>query len=442
MADLVDPTSNHRKHAEQPKAGEWRETTLGEVLTLQRGFDLPKAKRLPGPYPVVASTGPVGTHRTAPVKGPGVVVGRSGSLGGGQFIKSDFWPLNTTLWVKDFRGSDRRFCYYLLKSLDLAQFNAGSGVPTLNRNHIHPIPVKVPSASTQHLIAHILGTLDDKIELNRRMNETLEEMARALFKSWFVDFDPVRAKAALKQHALGHDAVPDGDAIGNGATPARKSTIDRARSYLDAMDPQIADLFPDRLVDSELGEIPDGWEAKELGELANVTSGKRPGRRFPVENDEARIPLWGGNGPMGFVAASLVDSPILLTGRVGTLGSVFRITTPCWPSDNTLILTGKSSQMLNYLFFQTENIDFDSLNRGSTQPLLSQSDLKSQLVIVPPSNVLENFHDTTDLLFNGRDHGNHASLRLAAQRDILIPKLVSGDVRVADSDLLPAAEAS
>ena len=175
--------------------GQWQQVALGDVLTLQRGFDLSRNKRQDGPYPVIASTGPVGSHQEFKVEGPGVVIGRSGSIGGGQYIKTDFWPLNTTLWVKDFKGNDRKFCYYLLRSLDLASFNAGSGVPTLNRNHIHPMPVHIPPLSEQRRIAHILGTLDDKIELNRRMNETLEEMARAkLFKDWFVDFGPVRAK--------------------------------------------------------------------------------------------------------------------------------------------------------------------------------------------------------------------------------------------------------
>ena len=211
---------------EQAAAGEWCATTIGEVVTLQRGFDLPTTERKPGNYPVIASTGAAGTHNEAVVRGPGVVIGRSGSLGGGQFIKHDFWPLNTTLWVKNFKGNDPRFCYFLLKSLDLAQFNVGSGVPTLNRNHVHPLPVRLPPLREQRAVAHILGTLDDKIELNRRMNETLEAMARALFKSWFVDFDPVRAKMEGRNTGL----------------------------------PQhLADLFPDRLVESELGEMPEGW---------------------------------------------------------------------------------------------------------------------------------------------------------------------------------------
>ena len=217
---------------------EWHEVSLGEVLTLQRGFDLSRNKRVEGPFPVIASTGKVGSHAEAKVRGPGVVIGRSGSLGGGQYIDDDFWPLNTTLWVKDFKGNDRRFCYYLLKSLDLAHYNAGSGVPTLNRNHIYPLPVFLPSLPEQRAIAHILGTLDDKIELNRRMNETLEEMARALFKCWFVDFEPVRAKMEGRW---------------------------RRGESLPGMPAELYDLFPDAMVDSELGEIPAGWGVKTLG---------------------------------------------------------------------------------------------------------------------------------------------------------------------------------
>ena len=389
-------------------AHEWKTATLGEVVTLQRGFDLPMTKRKLGSYPVIASTGPVGTHNRAPVQAPGVVIGRSGSLGGGQFIKHDFWPLNTTLWVKDFNNNDPRFCYFLLKSLDLERFNVGSGVPTLNRNHIHPLPVCVPPLPEQRAISHILGTLDDKIELNRRMNETLEAMARALFKSWFVNFDPVRAKMEGRW--------------GQGES-------------LPGLPAEHYDLFPDRLVPSELREIPEGWRVKRLGEVADVSSGKRPGCRFPVASHEAQIPLWGGNGPVAFVAEPLVDFPILLTGRVGTLGSVFRITTPCWPSDNTLIVTTKSSQFFNCLFFQMQKLDFGSLNRGSTQPLLTQSDLKTQLLISPPENVLKHFDNLTTRLFDSKDKRREESCTLAAQLDALLPGLLSRKVKVEDSDI-------
>ena len=141
------------------------------------------------------------------------------------------------------------------------------GVPSIARpvTYLRTVEIPLPPLPEQRAIAHVLGTLDDKIELNRRMNETLEEMARALFKSWFVDFDPVRAKAALRRHAL-HASEPDTAAASN--TKGSQWTVERARAYLDAMDPQIVNLFPDRLVDSELGEIPEGWEVKSLGGIS------------------------------------------------------------------------------------------------------------------------------------------------------------------------------
>jgi type I restriction enzyme, S subunit len=272
-------------------AGEWIDTTLGGVLTFQRGFDLPETERKPGPYPVIASTGPVGTHLEATVKGPGVVIGRSGSLGGGQYIAGDFWPLNTTLWVKDFKGNDRRFCYYLIKSLDLAQFNAGSGVPTLNRNHIHPIPLSVPKDPTeQRAIAHILGTLDDKIELNRRMNATLEAMARAIFKSWFIDFDPVRRNAARARNQPSPDAsrhpLPVGEGLGEGSVdellPSPRGRRAGDEGGIEGLDA----LFPHRFENSELGQIPAGWEAHSLDEIANYLNGLVL-QKFPPNGDES-----------------------------------------------------------------------------------------------------------------------------------------------------------
>ena len=256
---------------------------LGDFVTLQRGHDLPEAKRRPGDTPVLGSFGVTGWHDTARAAGPGVTVGRSGaSFGVVSYSPVDYWPLNTTLYVVDFHGNDQRFAYYFLKQLDFRIYNSGSAQPSLNRNFIHPIPVDIPPLHDQRAIARILGTLDDKIELNRRMNQTLEEMARALFKSWFVDFDPVRAKAALKQHALGHDTDPDGEPSEKGAAPAGNWTVERARAYLDAMDPRIADLFPDRLVDSELGEIPGGWEVIDLGSFGEVITGKTPSTRNSI----------------------------------------------------------------------------------------------------------------------------------------------------------------
>ena len=184
-----------RKGTKQTSADRWQEASLGEVIELKRGYDLPQRKRIPGSVPLVSSSGVTYYHTEAKVRGPGVVTGRYGILGEVFFVPSDFWPLNTALYVRDFKGNDPRFISYFLRGLDFSAYSDKAAVPGLNRNHLHQAEVRYPTDITeQRAIAHVLGTLDDKIELNRRMNETLEAMARALFKSWFVDFDPARAK--------------------------------------------------------------------------------------------------------------------------------------------------------------------------------------------------------------------------------------------------------
>jgi type I restriction enzyme S subunit len=267
--------------------------------------------------------------------------------------------------------------------------------------------VELPPPAEQRAIAHILGTLDDKIELNRRMSETLEEMARSLFKAWFVDFEPVRAKM--------------------------EGRWQRGQS-LPGLPAHLYDLFPDRLVDSELGKIPEGWEVGTIGDLAEVSSGKRPTNISAKPGISATIPVWGGNGPMGFTTGALYSEPILLTGRVGTLGSVFRIPGPCWPSDNTLVIQPRNTAAYEYLYFWMQCIDFDALNRGSTQPLLTQTDLKNQKVTVPADNILAEFHKNISTYLARIDAATNESRTLSALRDALLPKLISGELRVKDAE--------
>ena len=346
---------------------------------------------------------PEAVDKSVPVFPGDLILSNSATPGIPMFMGIDGCIHDGWLLLRNFRRLDKLFAYYLLVHERSALVDQGNGSVFTNlntatlKNHV----VSVPPLSEQRAIAHILGTLDDKIELNRRMNDTLEAMAQAVFQDWFVDFGAVRAKL-------------------EGSDP-----------YLP---PELCALFPDRLVESELGELPEGWEVAALGDVADISSGKPAGHRSSTASGEVHIPLWGGNGPIGFVATALVDPPILLTGRVGTLGSVFRIMTPCWPSDNTLVVSAKSDEFFNYLFLQMERIDFGSLNRGSTQPLLTQSDLQMQPVIVPPEHVLRHFHTLTDPLFKGTDQNNAEAQSLAAQRDALLSKLVSGDIRALFND--------
>lgn len=216
---------------------EWKNCQLGDVLTLQRGFDLPMQNRIAGSIPLIASTGAVGYHNESKVSGPGVVIDRMASISGRYYIKDDFWPLKSTLWVDDFHENHARYCYYLLKSIDFSNYNIDKKRLGLNWNHLRNHPVRLPPPHEQKSIASALGVLDDIIENNQRLNETLEDMARAIFKSWFVDFDPVHAKAAGNQ-------------------PAH-------------MDAKTAALFP-----SSFGEdgLPEGWGLTKIEDVASQTA--------------------------------------------------------------------------------------------------------------------------------------------------------------------------
>ncbi|MDZ7317150.1 MAG: restriction endonuclease subunit S, partial [candidate division KSB1 bacterium] len=402
---------------------------------------LPESERRLGPFPVIASTGPVGTHNKAMVHGPGVVIGRSGSLGGGQFIEGDFWPLNTTLWVKDFKGNDRRFCYYLLKSLDLTQFNAGSGVPTLNRNHIHPLPVTIPkSLAEQRAIAHILGTLDDKIELNRRMSETLEAMARALFKAWFVDFEPVRAKCM-------------GDLDG-------RPRWQRGQS-LPGLPARLYDLFPDRLVPSELGEIPEGWRVGTFGDCCTVKGGYAfkskdfaekgyplvriknitsyytvdlfdvvyipeeialKTKDFFLNDGDLIIAMTGATiGKFGLIVNRDDTKKALLNQRVGKIVPNIISVEKAWFPFISLLVTDVYEQIVN-------------IGSGSAQPNISSSQIEGCKFIVPDNKLIIYFTNKINPLMEKWLLNIKESRTLAALRDALLPKLISGRIRVKDAE--------
>lgn len=166
---------------------EWKEYRLGEVVTFQRGFDLPKDKMRNGEYPVAGSNGVIGWHNEYTTEGPGVTIGRSGNIGIAHYYPIDFWAHNTSLYVKDFKGNEPQFIYYLLKTIDFSQFNTGSAVPSLNRNHIHELIVSIPLLDEQKRIAGVLSSLDDKIDLLNRENATLEALAETLFRHYFIE---------------------------------------------------------------------------------------------------------------------------------------------------------------------------------------------------------------------------------------------------------------
>lgn len=270
--------------------------------------------------------------------------------------------------------ADPLFVYYYVSSSasrkKIIQDAEATGVPKTNLTYLRTFPILLPCLSEQRAIAHVLARLDDKIDLNRRMNETLEATAHGLFKSWFVDV------------------------TANG--------------------------------------LPKGWSKGTVGEMVAIISGKRPEGRRDKSYPECDVPLYGGAGPMGFVPEPLFDEPILLTGRVGTLGIIHRIAGPCWPSDNTLVVRPFKPYAFEFLFFVLGTLDLAQLNRGSTQPLLTQTDLKNQQVTIPSEDLLQRFHSMTDTCFGAIDANNQQSRTLAILCDALLPKLLSGEVRITE----------
>ena len=355
---------------------EWKEVRLGDILNFRRGHDLPHSAMKPGNIPVAGSNGIIGYHDTAtPIK-PILTIGRSGNVGKPYFYE-EAWAHNTTLYVDDFKGNDPKFLYYLCQTMPFANFGGGSAVPTLNRNHIHPLETKIPvKVEDQRRIASILSSLDRKIELNNKINADLEEMAQAIFKNWFVDFEPFK----------------DG-----------------------------------KFVDSELGMIPEGWKVGCLGDIAEITSGKRPPKKSKDKTKELFIPLIGASDIMGFTSDVLYERPILVIGRVGTHGVVQRFQEKCWPSDNTLVI---ESSYYNYVYQLLKGIDYSAINRGSTQPLITQTDVKNTDVIIAPENVLKEYESITSTLFSKHRANIKENSRLSTLRDTLLPRLMSGELEV------------
>ena len=340
----------------------------------------------------------------------------------------------------------------LLGLVDLA----GHGTGRLNTDEVKALEIDLPPLPEQRAIAHVLGTLDDKIELNRRMNETLQEMARALFKSWFVDFDPVRAKATLKQHAAQASESIEGDvdpsAQGRHASPADEWTVERARAYLDTMDRQIVDLFPDRLVDSELGEIPEGWAVGVLDDSIELISGGTP--RTSVSS------YWNGDIPWYTPkdAPSLSDVFVLETERTitqegiqdsaarivpvgttivtarGTVGRLACLGVPMAMNQTCYGIRGAHEypDFFTYWNVRTAVNALQQRSHGTVFDTVTRQTFKVVETVLPPINHARAFESTLKPLM-GRILTNLSESRsLAAQRDVLLPRLVSGEVGVGE----------
>ena len=308
------------------KAG-WVTKRLGDAATLQRGFDLPTQDRVSGTVPLVSSSGIIDTHDKSAVRGPGVVTGRSGSIGNIFFIEEDFWPLNTTLYVKDFHGNDPRFVFYLLKRFDLNRFATGSGVPTLNRNFVHDELVNVPPLPEQQHIVGILDEAFDGIATAKANAEKNLQNARALFES--------HLQAVFTQRGEGW----------------AETTVDKLSTNLDSR------------------RVP-------------ITKSDRASGKYPY---------YGASGIVDHVAEYIFEGNALLVSEDGanllmrSTPIAFSVSGKYWVNNHAHILKFKNIPTQRFVEFYLGSIKVDDYITGAAQPKLNQKALNSIPIPIPKS---------------------------------------------------------
>lgn len=290
---------------------------------------------------------------------------------------------NQRVWLIEYKNdlSDlhNEYLYWRLRNYDYQQSIIWSSTWTTVKHtspwRIWEFEFALPPLPEQKAIAEILSSLDDKIELLEKQNKTLENIWQALFKSWFVEFEP----------------------------------------------------FLDDLVESEMGMIPRGWRVGKVGDLIEVTSGKRPNNKTSNITETHKIPLYWANWIMWYVEDHLYNENIILIWRVWTHGEVKRLHWKSWPSDNTLVL---KSKYYEYAYQILLNINYSELNRWAVQPLITQTDIKNYNLLIPKIEVLESFEKLIWDNFEKIKENNLQIETLSNLRDSLLPRLMSGKIRV------------
>jgi type I restriction enzyme S subunit len=402
-------------------AGEWRTSTWGDEISLEYGKALRGHEAAHGRYRVFGSNGPIGWTDEYLASGPGVVLGRKGAYRGVAFSRNPFFVIDTAYYVVPRTQHDMRWLYYAIKHHKLGEIDDGSPIPSTTRAAVYMRQLDVPPLHEQRAIAHILGTLDDKIELNRRMSETLEAMARALFKSWFVDFDPVRAKAE------GHDP---------------------------GLPKAIADLFPSSLVDSELGEIPEGWEVRRLDEIARFLNGLAL-QKYPPAGRESlpvikiaqlRSGVTGGadRATNDLDSAYIVADGDILFSWSGSLECVLWAGGPGALNQHLFkVSSTEYPRWLCYFAIHHHLNDFRRIAaaKATTMGHIQRHHLSDAKLAVPPRPMPAAVDRVLSQLFEGIWLRRRELRILGDLRDALLPKLVSGELRVKNAEKITGSVA-
>ena len=346
----------------------WRSCKLGDVMTLKRGHDLPADSRHDGDVPVVSSSGITGRHNESKAKAPGVVTGRYGTIGQVFYLEEDYWPLNTALYVIDFKGNDPQFLAYFLRNALKGYQSEKAAIPGVDRNVLHQIAVRAPDFDTQQRIVPVLAAYDDLIEKNRRRVALLEDSARLLYSEWFV---------RLRFPGYEHTSIVDG--------------------------------------------VPQGWEKKTIGETITLNYGKALKAEIRIEGE---YPVYGSSGFVGTHEKPLVTGPAIILGRKGNVGSVYWSSKSFYPIDTVYFVNAESSSL--YLFYALKHMHF--ISTDVAVPGLNREFAYSRALLHPPTTLLRTFHETVEAIHAQLDKLNESNQKLSAARDLLLPRLMSGEL--------------
>ncbi|MGL5093566.1 MAG: restriction endonuclease subunit S [Aeromonas sobria] len=335
--------------------------------------------------------------------------------------------------------SDQDFIRYIISSYSFVQYiqsiQTGTAIPHISGKQIKDFEFRLPPKNIRKKIGAIIKQLDDKSHLNRQINQTLEQMAQALFKSWFMDFDPVVDNAL--DAGFFEQNLPFSDELLRHAEARRAVREQRDFKPLPEATRQLFPVVFEECVEPSLGLggwVPQGWHIAQLSKVAKVATGKRPPSKGTQKTKDEPIPVWGGNGIKWFTNIALTHDKHIITGRVGTLGTVYKVNGPSWASDNSLVIRPLKNCFYEFVFQTLSLFDINSLNSGSTQPLVTQTALNGITFILPDNDEL--FIDFQMLADNYDLKIELATIEtdtLVKIRDTLLPKLMSGEIDVEGS---------
>ncbi|MFM7390242.1 MAG: restriction endonuclease subunit S, partial [Vampirovibrionales bacterium] len=361
----------------------WTHTTLGEVAIISSGKTRPKTK---GDYPVYGGNGILDYSDNFNYQDETIIVGRVGAYCGCvYFEKKKFWLSDNALAIKSDNKNAMCFLYYLLLFEKLNQKAIGGAQPLLTQGILNSLPILLPPLPEQEAIAEVLGVLDDKIELNRRMNDTLEAIAKALFKSWFIDFDPVHRNIARSRHSECNEESPTG---GRGILrSAQDDNVTQDDEAFTAFD----HLFPASFEDSPLGPIPSGWSVGTLGQFVEIKKGKMITKKTVSEGSVPVIAA--GISPAYYHNMPNTTAPsITISASGANAGYVNLWHIPIWASDCSVISQQETLYLyFTYLFLNTNRKQITDMQTGCAQPHVYPSDLERLDIISGSTNLLEEF---------------------------------------------------